>query len=57
MSRRWAEPVHLAIWVVKFIFGSAYETTEKQRLEPQSRCSLVEHWLISSGRAIAEPML
>ena len=40
-----------------FIFGSTYETTEKHQLEPQSRCSLVQHWLISFGRAIAEPML
>ena len=57
MSRRWAEPMHLAIWVVKFIFGSVYETTEKHRLEPQSRYSLVQHWLIPFSRAIVEAML
>ena len=57
MNRRWDEPMHLAIWVVKFIFDSAYETTKTHWLELQSRSSLVQHWLIHFGRAIVEPML
>ena len=46
-----------SIRVVKLIVGSTCKTAEKQRLEPQSSCSLAHHWLIPFVRAIVELML
>ena len=34
MSQRWAEPIPLPVFTVKFIYGTAYETKNFNWLEP-----------------------